>query len=162
MRDSRGQTLVELMIAMSVMSVGLLSVFAVLSQSLGLNRVVAEQYIASNLAAEGIEVVKNIIDTNVAQDRPSWNEGVGPGTYEVQYDSPTLTQVSGEGRVLTFDPDTGLYAYDKRTSTNFRRVITINSINSNEIQVKSTVTWSSRGGKTFEVVLEDRFFNWRQ
>ncbi|MBI2506531.1 MAG: hypothetical protein HYW00_00070, partial [Candidatus Colwellbacteria bacterium] len=44
------------MIAMSVMSVGLLSVFAVLSQSLGLNRVVAEQYIASNLAAEGIEV----------------------------------------------------------------------------------------------------------
>ncbi|MEK7182766.1 MAG: prepilin-type N-terminal cleavage/methylation domain-containing protein, partial [Patescibacteria group bacterium] len=57
-----GQTLVELMIAMSVMSVGLLGVFAVLSQSLGLNRVVANQYVAANLAAEGIEVVKNIAD----------------------------------------------------------------------------------------------------
>ena len=164
LRDQRGQTLVELMIAMSVMSIGFLGVFAVLSQSLGLNRVVANQYIASNLAAEGIEVVKNIADSNVVRG-DEWNKGLSNDKFGVQYDTETLEDVNKDWAnrklPLNFNPDTGIYSYDGRTPTNFVRTITINNISLNEIQVESEVRWRDRGGTEFEVVLEDRFFNWR-
>src|SRR4030042_2492611 len=54
-----GQLLIEALVAVSLMMVGMLGVFGVLSQSLGLNRVAADQYIAVNLASEGIELIKN-------------------------------------------------------------------------------------------------------
>lgn len=157
----KGQTLVELMIAMSVMSIGFLGVFAVLSQSLGLNRVVANQYIAANLAAEGIEVVKNITDSNVARgDR--WNDKLENGNFGVEYKSDTLNSAWANSD-LKFDSAKGLYSYDVGTPTNFRRAISIKSMSGdNEMQVKSVVTWSDRGGTEFKVELEDRFFNWRK
>lgn len=157
----KGQTLVELMIAMSVMSIGFLGVFAVLSQSLGLNRVVANQYIAANLAAEGIEVVKNITDSNVAQGKP-WNTDLRNGDFRVQYNSGAR-DFSGDllSEPLKFDSAKGLYGYDAGAPTKFRRTVSITYKTDNEMQVQSVVVWSDRGGITFEIKLEDRFFNWR-
>jgi len=153
---------VELMIAMSVMSIGFLGVFAVLSQSLGLNRVVANQYIAANLAAEGIEVVKNITDSNVARG-DAWNLGLRSGDFGAQYDSEAKDLNEAWARIpLNFDSATGRYRYDAKTPTKFQRTVSINNIpGGNEMQVKSVVMWSDRGGTLFEIKLEDRFFNWR-
>jgi len=55
MRRNNGQLIIEMIVAVSLLMIGLLGIFAVLSQSLGLNRVAANQYIAAHLAAEGIE-----------------------------------------------------------------------------------------------------------
>ena len=54
--------MVEAMVAMSVIVIGLLGVFALSSNSISLNRVAADRYIAVNLANEGIELVKNLIE----------------------------------------------------------------------------------------------------
>jgi len=82
---------VEAMIAISVMVIGLLGIFSLTSQSLGLYRVAYEQYVAVNLAAEGIEVVKNMIDTNVIAGSVQWNEGLAiDGDFGIQYDSRSL------------------------------------------------------------------------
>ena len=164
-KNQLGQTLVELMIAMSVMSIGFLGVFAVLSNSLGLNRVVANQYIAANLAVEGIEIVKNIIDSNVARGR-EWNIGLPDGKFGVQYDTGTLEDMNkdwaNQKLPLNFGPDSGIYSYEPGTPTNFVRIITIDYLSTDEIQVNSVVTWRDRGGTEFKVDLEDRFFNWRK
>ena len=40
---------------------------SLLSNSIALNRVVNDQFIANYLAMEGIEVVKNIVDGNIIQ-----------------------------------------------------------------------------------------------
>ena len=53
---SSGQVLIEAMVAISIVTVGLLGIFSVLSRSLSLNRTVADNYVAANLAAEGIEI----------------------------------------------------------------------------------------------------------
>ncbi|MDP2650887.1 MAG: prepilin-type N-terminal cleavage/methylation domain-containing protein, partial [bacterium] len=160
LRDQKGQTLVELMIAMSVMSIGFLGVFAVLSQSMGLNRVVSNQYIASNLAAEGIEVIKNIADSNTLQAGGVWNAGLGSGNFGVEHKSVLLNE-DWANQNLKFDSNTGLYGYDAGTPTNFRRIVSITNISPAEISVSSTVRWRDRGGTEFEIVLQDRFFNWR-
>lgn len=159
-----GQVLVELMVAVSVMVIGLLGIFTLLSQTLGLNRVAADQYIAANLAAEGVEVVKNILDHNVIERNP-WNEGLEQdGDFGVEYSSVVLDANLADEN-LKFDKDSGRYNYTSGDDTNFTRVITINNLSENEvneIQVNSRVEWRSRGGTSFNINLEDHFYNWRQ
>ena len=157
----RGQSLVEMVVAMSFMTIGILGVFAVFSQSIGLNRIAANQYIAANLAAEGIEVTKNILDANAINGRP-WNVGVNVnGDFGVQYNSTVLNK-SKAGSVLLFDAATGRYSYDTGTQTGFRRTVTItNNAALDEIKVVSRVYWTDRGGIDFEVNLEDHFRAWR-
>src|SRR3989338_4130432 len=68
----RGQLLIESMIAITIVVVGILAVFTLLSESQSLNRVVADRYIGTYLASEGLELIKNLIDKNYIQQLP-WN-----------------------------------------------------------------------------------------
>ena len=61
-KQKKGQSLVEILIAVSILVVAILGTLALLNRALGLNRVVAEHYTATYLAAEGLELVKNLFD----------------------------------------------------------------------------------------------------
>jgi len=159
LKNTKGQAIVESIIALSVLTVGFLSLIALMSNAIGLSKVNSEYYVATYLAAEGIEVVKNIIDTNVIA-RKSWNDGLATdGDYEVEYNSSSL--LPNQNRYLNFDfnPNNKTYNYSAGERTPFKRVIRIDNINSNHIKVKSTVFWTSRGGAQFQVDLEDHFYN---
>lgn len=161
-KSEQGQLLVEAVIAISFMVIGVLTFFGLLAQSVGYSRTISENYTATYLAAEGIEVVKNIIDANVLQGNP-WNEGVPRGNYEVEFDSTNLFQAYMD-RYLRIDDD-GLYSYDfSGLETPFKRMVSI-TFNpdrpSDEIVVHSKVSWKSRG-RSSVVDLEDHFFDWRE
>lgn len=153
----RGQMMVEAIVACSIIVVGLLGVFTLLSKSLTLNHVVENKYIGTNLASEGIELVKNLIDRNIIIGKP-WNEGIADGSYEMGYNEPSLRAYSGQ--VIKFDSSSGHYAYDFGVATVFKREIIIQNLSDNEIKVVSKVDWTSSGGG--DVVLEDHFFRWRK
>ena len=172
MKKNRGQFLIEMMVAVSLIVIGMLGVFAVLSQSLALSRVAANQYIAAHLAAEGIEVTKNILDQNFINDpHGPWNSGFLDGTYRVQFDSSTrsgdgLMSISGNHNqqpFLRFDDGSGRYGYNSSwKETKFKREIVVEEgASSDEIKVTSSVYWKDRGGMDFETIVEDRFRNWR-
>jgi hypothetical protein len=154
-----GQALVEAIIAIGVLLVGFMGVFTLLSQSLGLNRVVADNYTATYLAMEGIEIVKNLIDSNAIGARP-WTSGLADGDYEVQFDSTSLS--ASQNRTLSFDPNQKLFGYNGSRPTAFTRTVTLAKVNANELRVTSNVAWTTRGGGSFNVNLEDHFYNWRQ
>jgi len=156
-----GQILVESMVALAITVIGLLGLLSLLSNSIGINKVISDQYVAAYLAAEGIEVVKNIIDNNVASGN-AFNQGVGYGDYEVEYNSSGLSLY--QQRTLKFDPTLKIYSYQSGDSTPFLRKITIaqGPNGQDELTVKSIVLWKTRGGVTSEIVAEDHFFNWRQ
>ncbi len=159
--DVRGQLLIEMMVAMSVLMISLLGIFALLSQSLALSRVAANQYIAANLAAEGIEVVKNILDSNVIDRTTAWNDGLAVnGDFGVQYDSVALNSLIARDRLL-FDPRSRRYNYTSGTQTSFVRVVSIDNISQDEIKVTSRVEWIDRGGLKMDIEVESRFLNWR-
>ena len=154
--------MVESIVALSVATVGILGVLGLLSRSLGINKDVGQKFIATYLAAEGIEVVKSLIDKDLV-DGNSFNATVSGGDYEVNFDDTVLASYSD--RFLNFDSATGIYGYGSGSATPFRRKITITEIDLNgggtdEIKVNSSVTWAVRGG-TETVNLEDHFFNWR-
>src|SRR3989344_3592233 len=78
-KSRAGQMMIEALVALSIILVGLLGIFALVSRSISLNAVASSQYVAANLAAEGIEVVKNVIDSNAMQAPPgsvAWNKNV--------------------------------------------------------------------------------------
>lgn len=171
-KNKKGQALVEVMVAVAILTVGFLGIVTLLSRALALNRVVADNYTATYLAAEGIEVTKNIIDGNTIQGGSGfWSSGngvnkcdgdieTGINACQVQYDSVELQ--SSTDQPLNFDENTKLYDYSGNASpTSFRRWVTIELVNQNELKVKCRVTWITRGGGTSEITLEDHFYNWR-
>lgn len=132
-----GQVLVETMVALAMVVIGLLGFLSLLSYSIGLNKVVADQYVASYLASEGIEVIKNIEDNNVARNLVSptaYNAYLSsnPGYYEVSYDTQPpdvdIREVSESVSSLSrikFDPTTKIYNYSVGDTTSFTRQIKI-------------------------------------
>lgn len=160
----KGQLLVESMIGIGITVIGLLGILALLSRSISLNRVISDQFIGNYLAAEGVEVVKNLIDANIIQ-KNAWNLGLdAAGNYEVDYDSIALE--SDYSQFLKFDDALNVYNYDSGTDTPFKRKIIISYPDSpalyyeKHIKVNSIVSWTNKSG-VFEVNSEDHFFNWQ-
>lgn len=154
----KGQLIVEAIIAITFLIIGVLTFFGLLAQSMGYYRIISDQYTATYLAAEGIEVAKNIIDSNYLQKLP-WNQGVMAGDYEVDYKTTSLSQLN-QNRYLRIDGN-GVYDYDINGRLSpFKRVVSVATPSAGEIVVNSTVTWGERG-VTYKVNLEDHFFDWR-
>ena len=161
--------IVEAMIAISVATVGLFGVMALLSRSISLNRVIANHYVANNLAAEGIEIVKYKIDSNYLSERV-WNDELGPGSYGVEirennerpYEFSPISDCGGVNEMY-FGEENGLYGYSTvGKPTTFRRCVTIEDIGDGiGLSVSSKVSWKDIAGSDFEVVVEDQFYNWR-
>lgn len=154
---NKGYLLIESMVAISILIIGVLGILNIFSRSAGLNQVVNDQFIGTYLAAEGVEIVKNIIDSNIINKRP-WNEGINNGEFEVDYISLNLSP--NQSSYLLFDSETNFYSYQKGSPTKFIRTIIIN-VNSEIIKVNSTVKWKTRGGGEFKADIEDYFYNWR-
>ena len=150
--------MVEALVALSFLTVGFLGAFSLLGRSLSVNRSSAESYTATYLAAEGIEIARNIVDGNGIQ-KIAWNNGFSNGDYEVEYDSTSMTP--SQGRFLTYNPSTNIYGYGGSDQTPFRRTVRIALVGSDEIKVNSIVSWTGIGGGDSTVDLEDHFMNWR-
>jgi len=158
-RKNKGYILIEAIIAITIAVVGLLGIFSLLSRSLSLNRVVADRIVASYLAAEGIEIVKNFIDNNILAGKP-WNEGLSTGVYEADYTDMGL--VPATGRFINLNTETGAYGYAELVPTLIKRTIVIrNSSDGEVITVGSRASWTTRGGGKFDINLEEHLFHWR-
>jgi hypothetical protein len=170
LHNNRGELIIEAIIAISIIVVGLLSVVTLLSSSQSLNRVLSDRYIATYLASEGIEVVKNIIDTNYILGE-AWNEGLVAGdNYITSFNAPWLIgSLSESYRVVNYgswsgfvsDGVYGLSFIVGGQRTNMSRAINISYPTANEMRVNSIVNWTSRGGGEFDINLEDHFYDWR-
>ena len=160
-----GFLLVEAMVAMSVLLVGVLGIFSLMSQSIKLTRTLNDQYVATYLAAEGIEIVKNLLDSNILTDPGAWNaNGFSiDACYELDYTTPNLASASpaacSRGSVpLRFDGS--FYGYGDGSNSWFTRVVHVSPIMDGAqigVRVRSTVQWAG-GSQSF--VLEDAFYAW--
>jgi len=170
-RRKKGQSLIEMLIAISLLTVALFSILALLSRSFFLNRIATNQTIATYLAAEGIELTKNIIDHDVYGGGISFNACCGAGgSYYLDYNDTALHSIGvGSAPPLEFDPNPKVNAYgysfpasDNPVPTAFSRVIHITLSTPTEIDVQSIVTWSAGVFANQNVVLEDHFYYWQQ
>jgi hypothetical protein len=173
-KDRSGQSLVEAIVAISILTVGLLGMVNLLTKSLSLNSVAASDTQATYLAAEGIEVTKNLIDHDVYLYLQTAGGSGGWGTtcfgtvpiggskdYEADYTTTGCPTVwSGSGRFLKIDSSSHLYSYTAAITTPFTRRIRVSRPTAQEIEVQSIVTWNVVGASQ-NIILDDHFYNWR-
>ncbi|MEK7636051.1 MAG: prepilin-type N-terminal cleavage/methylation domain-containing protein [Patescibacteria group bacterium] len=167
--NNKGYFLIELMIAISILTIGFMGFLTLVSRSISTNRVISDYLTANYLAAEGIELIKNTIDTNYFKGNLWYdNNGALPpesqliGDYEMDYDDGAPTNVTGLPADFLYYKD-GFYNYDISGSRSpFKRTINISYPGvAGQMKVKSTVSWIGRGGNAIEIYLEDYFFDWR-
>jgi type II secretory pathway pseudopilin PulG len=169
----RGQTLIEALIALSVITMGFLGIMALLSKSFFYNRTITDQLTASYLASEGIEIAKNLIDHDVFSGA-AWGScftantsamnGNNVGDFALDDASIDCLRGYSSGMFLQFDPATNAYRYGitaGSSATGFSRDVRVALTGANEITVTSIVRWDTGPVTGRSVVLEDHFYKWR-
>lgn len=156
---NKGFSLLEVLVAIFIISIGITGAVSLVNYSISSVAVGKSQIIASNLAQEGIEIVRSIRDSNWLENA-AWDSGLDgcSSGCRVQYDSGALLSLSGNP-ALKIDSNS-FYQYDSGTNTFFHRKITISDISANEIKVVSEITWSERA-RSFSVSAENRLYDWK-
>lgn len=171
-----GQVMIEALIAISLAMVGLLGILSLVSRSLYLQNDLSLQFSANYLAAEGIELVRSMVDETYEKDSDGkylqanpWAEATtifsAGSKYEISFDG-THSEISGSSpSSLNFlSTKDGAYGYFTPGSgvvnTPFKREIEIDDSDDVKLSIVSRVYWTARGEEK-SLFLEDVFYNWR-
>jgi prepilin-type N-terminal cleavage/methylation domain-containing protein len=157
-KNHKGFTLLETIVAVGVITVGLVAVLALINSSLSYVSLIKDRLIAAYLNSEGLEVARNIRDNNWLQSL-NWNNNLTDGDYNIVYNSLSLSSYADTE--LWIDASSGLYNYSSGSPSGFKRKVSISRLpNGYEIQVISAVTWQ-RKGINYTNSAEDHLFNWK-
>jgi len=157
-KKKEGSLIIESLVASSLVIVGLLGLFRLMYVSALKSQEAVHRLQAVYLASEGIEVVKNIIDNNLVTNSPFGNNLFQSNQY-LSYDSTTVVPANS---IIYFN--NGIFSppnFQGQSRTLFLRNIEINSDNTT-VSVTSTVSWVENNGQSNQVVLSDKFYNWRK
>ena len=120
---TKGFTLIEVLVAISIITVGIVGIYAIIPRIVTITSDNIDKFIASQLAKEGVEIIRNIRDENqlkalvFSSGLINCSEGC-----EIDYYDSLLT--SYNARFLKIDTD-GFYNYQSGEDTKFKRKITI-------------------------------------
>lgn len=150
-----GFSLVEIVIAISVMTIGIVGAYAVMPTMFRNQAINLDEFAASQLAHEGMELVRNLRDNNwlALQDWKTGLLGCSIGC-EIDYNDAGLS--SFQNRFLLVDTN-GFYNYESGQPSKFKRKIIIQE-QGNALNVKVQLLWAGKGSP-FEV--EENFYDWR-
>lgn len=151
-------TILEVMLAIFILTAAIGGSFILIQKTLFSVSQSQSKLIAVYLGQEGIEIVRNIRDTNWLKGL-SWDNGLEEGEWEADYNDEGLTQQYNGGQFLKTDTD-GFYDYSGDTLTQFKRKITIFPIDDHKLEVSVEVEWTKRGRVyTIDLVVE-HLYNW--
>ena len=151
-----GFSLIELLAAIFFVSVAMSGLLFAISKSMGDIENSSLRLRAIYLAQEGVEIVRNIRDTNWLEG-VSWDQGLNSGSWEADYQTQELTDTYDGDSLLI---DGGFYNYTSGTSTPFKREIIIEKPESDQIKVTVVVRWKAKG--SHQVSAQEILYNWRQ
>lgn len=172
---NRGFTLLEVVIAIFIFLVGVTGTLFLITRTVGQMNLFPSQLIASYLTQEGIEIIRNIRDTNYLEQATDaanpWNEGLtgcSTGTScEADYTTGSVTDANpkdpalplyGTGRFLKIDSN-GVYSYSGTTDTKFKRKITIVP-GADTLTVTVETTWTEKA-KNYSHTAQEVLYNWK-
>ena len=179
---SGGFTLVEMLVAVSILSISVVTLLNVLGSGIRDTGFAKERLTAGYLAQEGIEYIRNMRDTFVlysASPQSGWNafntkltngscftangcyfddRNVFGGGPMPMANLTTLTACSPTCPNLLYNSATGKYNYAAGASADFIRKIKVTAVSSNEIQVSSTIFFTE--GIEKSMTLSENLYNW--
>jgi len=155
--ESKAFTLIEVTVAIFLITVGTVGAFSLIQRTIAFTSISSSQLAAAYLAQEGIEVVRNIRDTNYLEFMP-WDDGLSAtADYRLDYQSTNFPDF-GCGNYLKYDGN--YYACSSDSSAKFQRKITITKPEDDQMVVSVEVSWQERG-RGHQVVSQTELYNWR-
>lgn len=174
-----GFTLVETLAAVTILSIAIVGPIHLIGNSIHKIYYARDQVVAISLAQEGIEMVRQVRDSNMLSGGP-WDTGISNGTYTIDAGrfvsvalpatsnfiipcvgcttpQPVFIDMSAVGANST----NGLYRQSvsgPTSLTQFSRIVTIEPVTSDEIKVSSKVEWKT-GGETGTINISEYLFN---
>jgi len=167
-----GFTLIEMMIAVFIMVVGIVGVMSLIQRVIFSSSISSSRLVASYLANEGAEIIRNVRDTNWLEARTVvnlWDEGLtgcsGAGfiadyshSYGPNQTDPTFPCYSGQ--YLNIDAS-GFYSYSSGVQTKFKRKILITQGSNSDIRnVLIEISWTDKGA-SYSLSVQENLYNWR-
>ena len=164
--NNLGISILEVVVAMMIITMGMVGVLSLVIQNVEAQYINKNVLMASGLAQEGLELVRNIRDLNCLTTGNTWNQGVvGDGTYTIDYGGlasikMAVNSIDEAGARLYVDSN-GLYTHTSggNTPTNFYRLITVVA-NADYLDVKAAIRWKD-GTQNHNYTAETYLYNWR-
>ena len=157
-KNKLGFSLLEVIIAIFIITLGLIGILSLVVQSIQVQYINKNNMIASQLAQEGIELVRNIRDNNWI-DGLGWKSGIGTGFYIIDYINGINSNISD---TKLYIDGNGFYKHGlEATTSNFNRLIEITDTdNGDGIDVKSTVIWQEKNN-SHSYIAETELYDWK-
>jgi Tfp pilus assembly protein PilV len=160
-RGKEGFSLVEILVAITFLGIGLIGVLAFFNSNLTDQTETKNEMIAANLAQEGVELVRNLVDYKKLSKK-SWNQIVGELTPSASscahIDYRSLTSHSCQNSATEYVCFLGgRYQQCDNGIANMQRTILIQHVNDSygdRLVITSTVSWNGRLTTT-----TDRIYN---
>ncbi|MFA5109734.1 MAG: prepilin-type N-terminal cleavage/methylation domain-containing protein [Patescibacteria group bacterium] len=159
-----GFTLIEIITVLFVISLGLVGILTLIVQNIQSQDYNKDNLIATQLAQEGIELVRRVRDNNwKALPARDFDYNLAAGNYYLDYRdlAPRLYNLDPAELILKQD-DNGFYFHDAAsaaTSSNFSRLITLEKTSADSLLIRSRVTWGSHN-RNYAYDLETILYDW--
>ena len=161
----KAQTLVETIMAVGIITMALVAILSLGAKSIYSSTQDKEEIVASNLAREGMEIVRAVRDSNWLDPSKNAFDGLGNGDWIISYnDTGAITQADSadintcNNCKLYFT--NGLYQHTAGVATPYKRLVKISSLATGEKKVVSKVSWTIKGrARSFN--LETYLTDWR-
>jgi type II secretory pathway pseudopilin PulG len=159
---SRGFTLVETIVSLGILMLGVGASLTLVTATIAYSKQTESLIVITNLAREGLEVVRAIRDVQgfanlpgaTPGDNSSWIIDRTTTTFDQSALSPDVpaTNATFSGGVTihectncTLSINNNQYLMTPGTATPFSRLITINTLSAEEKEVISTMRWTEHG-----------------
>ncbi len=161
----RGFTLIETLVAISVLVLVTTGPLVLVNKSLTLIKTTKQRVIALYLAQDAVEYIKNRRDENFLKG-DSWLSGMNAcisndGSRKCTVDTigsrtPVFKICSGECENLKYDESKSLYNYDEGEDTKFKRTTSLKNAGGEKALILVEVSWGGRNS----VKVKNTIFNW--
>jgi prepilin-type N-terminal cleavage/methylation domain-containing protein len=161
-KNKAGFSLIEILAVLFIVSLALLGLVSLIIQNIQAQSVNKNNFIAYNLAQEGVELIRQTRDSNWRAGDP-FDQDLAPGTYYIDYRDDKPTQ-NGDGRIYLYN---GYYinltgVESGAIPTLFTREVYLDkpAYDGNPLQVRVIITWTDHN-HPYRYELRTLLFNWK-
>lgn len=169
MKKNRSFTIIEIIVAVFIFTLMIGGSVVLIQQTLVMISLANQRLVAYNLAQEGIELVRNIRDTNWLKSL-AWDTGFPAANfnsntsdhtidYEMDYKDTSLAPYGTGFRFLSIDSSQGYSYKTPCPCTKFIRWMRIGRLADGGILIECHVEWKERG-RTHSVIVKEKLYNW--
>lgn len=153
-----GFTLIETIIGISIIGLVITAAAQLTSSSLNIGGNSLRKFAAIHLAEEGIEIVRNMRDSNWLRNK-SWRENLAAGTYKIAENSASSWGQNNRWNLTNAQRETAENI--SLGQTTFKRLIEISEPETTIMLVISKITYTEHGSeKTAELTAQ--FTDWKK